>query len=56
MPLAGKQTGPQGAEPEGGGGRGNCGGVVSGLRLAAGRKRRGWEVLGKQGGLGLRRC
>lgn len=38
MPLAGKQTGPQGAEPEGGGGRGDHGGVVSGLRLAAGGK------------------
>lgn len=36
MPLAGKQTGPQGAEPEGGGGRRDRGGVVRGLWLAAG--------------------
>lgn len=54
MPLAGKQTGPQGAEPEGGGGGGDRGGVVSGLRLAAGGKKKGMGGARRARGIGVK--
>lgn len=42
MPLAGKQTGPEGAQPEvgGGGGLGDHGGVVHGLLGCRGKRKR----------------
>lgn len=54
MPLAGKQTGPQGVEPGGGwrqrGPWRGCEWVAVGCR----GKIRGWEVLGEQGGIGVK--